>query len=102
MIKPNISSNGTNWKSVPLDMIYGKGHNITYIVFLPNVFNVLNNEKKINSTFEKQLACALQKCYMVPMQAAWAWWPCVAHGATKTSTSRKTNKGWGAVLINGN
>ena len=50
MIKLNISNNGTNWKSVPLDMIYGKGHNITYVVFLPNVFNVLNNEKKINST----------------------------------------------------
>lgn len=51
MIKLNISNNGTNWKSVPLDMIYGKViYNITFIVFLPNVFNVLNNEKKINST----------------------------------------------------
>ena len=46
MIKLSISNNGTNWKSVPLDMIYGKGYNTTYIVFLLHVFNILNNEKK--------------------------------------------------------
>ena len=42
---------GQTERVTPLDMIYGKVmYNITYIVFLPNMFIVLNNEKKINST----------------------------------------------------
>lgn len=60
------------------------------------------NKLHIERHSEKQLACALQKCHMLPMQAAWTWWSHVPHSATKTSMSQKSNEGWGAVLINEN